>query len=369
MGRKTARTIAAAAGASALLLSAAGAQATTGWTITTTPTPHRNAYDTAPRVLFAVSAVDRHDAWTAGFSNDEALLFHWNGSTWSNVTLPAPGRDPSQGQLLGLDAAAADNVWTVGQGYNVPWVAHYDGTSWTNLPTTGIGLLPDSVTALPHGHAIVGGEGGRRDNPRVAVWNGSSWTVSRLPQPTGGESAWIAAIRRIPGTRQYLIGGSINVLKSGASVSRTYTVRGRPGHWRMLKMPSYPAAYGSDLHVINGHNAWLVGTRTTTSYRAIPLLEHYNGTSWKTVKLPNVKGDASLGGIAFTSWRHGLAVGTRGDRIHHTVAFAYSAGSWRRIASPNPWKSQGFGAVTSIPGTGHYWAVGDHGKTTFAARH
>jgi hypothetical protein len=59
------------------------------------------------------------------------------------------------------------------------------------------------------------------------------------------------------------------------------------------------------------------------------------------------------------------------ERSRRRTLFAYSSGSWRRTVSPNPTKRQTFYGAVAIPGTAHYWAVGNRGggAATFAARH
>jgi hypothetical protein len=117
--------------------------------------------------LQAVAAVASDDAWAVGSFDEKGLrldsptasrplALHWDGSTWSVVELP----DVGQGGLNGIAALAADDVWAVGQtvvnaggDFTVtPLLFHWDGSTWSQVaaPIGGEGSL-SAVTAIPGG--------------------------------------------------------------------------------------------------------------------------------------------------------------------------------------------------------------------------
>jgi hypothetical protein len=88
--------------------------------------------------LNAVSADSPADAWATGltYSNDPTnrhevnLALHWNGTSWSRVSIPTPG--PVNDGYYGVTAISPTDAWAVGisRGRET-MLMHWDGTSWT----------------------------------------------------------------------------------------------------------------------------------------------------------------------------------------------------------------------------------------------
>ena len=131
--------------------------------------------------LNAVSALSSSDAWAVG---NGGKTLHWDGTSWSAVTLPGKGDS-----LSAVDALSPSDVWAVGDRVGPTQVTrtlivHWDGTAWTRVPSPGPskpGLGPvlnslsmDSATdgwALGYVyHHITGAF-----TTLVLHWNGTSW--------------------------------------------------------------------------------------------------------------------------------------------------------------------------------------------------
>jgi hypothetical protein len=96
-------------------------------------------------VLTAVSADSAGDAWAVGYSSTKtdqfhSLVEHWDGSSWSVASLPAP--DDAVDVLRGVVATSSKNVLAVGSvlkaptrytGFSLKW----NGTKWTRLDVPG----------------------------------------------------------------------------------------------------------------------------------------------------------------------------------------------------------------------------------------
>jgi hypothetical protein len=165
----------------------------TRWTDTPTPNSGPN-FDT----LFGVAALPGQ-AWAAGTalgSNylPEALLEHWNGSSWQTVSAPAVAS--TRAILFGVSASSPDNVWAVGtqqaggnsvagsddSGSFGTLVEHFDGNSWTVVPAANPGDAGNSfyaVTARSANDVWAVGQsvGSSGDVPLVEHFDGTSWTV------------------------------------------------------------------------------------------------------------------------------------------------------------------------------------------------
>ena len=63
-----------------------------------------------------MSALSRTDAWAVGTSfGPDDLTLHWNGTAWSQVSVPSPGSTANK-QLSGVSAVSASDAWAVGYG-------------------------------------------------------------------------------------------------------------------------------------------------------------------------------------------------------------------------------------------------------------
>lgn len=126
----------------------------------------------------------------------QALAEHYDGQSWTVVPTPDPG--PSGDHLYAIDAVSADNVWAVGQqlGTAAPdngLVEHWDGHSWSVVtlpPATNASVLLDAVAVSAGGQVWVAGEadspaGGR---PLIESDDNGTWQTASLPASAG--SVW-----------------------------------------------------------------------------------------------------------------------------------------------------------------------------------
>jgi hypothetical protein len=96
------------------------------------PTPNLSTAYGSSNVLRGVTAVSPTDVWAVGmFQNDQTnyhqhrtLTLHWNGSTWSVVSSPTPGR---AGELTAVAAPPAGKLQAVGY-FSRYDINIYDGT-------------------------------------------------------------------------------------------------------------------------------------------------------------------------------------------------------------------------------------------------
>ncbi|MCB9680116.1 MAG: hypothetical protein H6733_01470 [Alphaproteobacteria bacterium] len=141
------------------------------------------------RALYKVWGSSASDVWVVG--TDGALL-HYDGSAWSMAT------SPTDRTLFTVHGTASDDVWAVG-GSGSGVLLHYDGSAWTDVsPTaapafTGIYAAPDHVFA-------VGATGG--------VWasSGGDWAPhpAGLGTPEDLHGAWVDETGAL-----WAVGGSV----------------------------------------------------------------------------------------------------------------------------------------------------------------
>ncbi|MFI2612508.1 hypothetical protein [Kitasatospora sp. NPDC018619] len=222
------------------------------------------------------------ESWTCG------QTWQLKGTTWSQFKLPA--------QLSGTPTVAgtgAGDTWFLGSG-TAAQAFHWDGTAWVDrspspavagydardavaLSATSAWSVGTTTTNYDH----------RTDTATVGRWNGTRWTVSKLPAPTG----------------------------------RTTTLN------------SVSAAAENDV--------WASGEqcRDTGNDRCQPYLAHWDGTAWSQVAVPDSSPRSltntrvvSRGGEVFVGGREtDLTTRTQPDRI---VALHWDGAAWTRSVLP-----------------------------------
>lgn len=144
-----------------------------------TPTPAPGvAYD-----LNAVFAVGANDVYVVGDSN----VLHFNGATWSQLTVPAFSSGAS------IWATAPNDVW-IGA---FTTILHYDGVAWS-VSASNLGTTVNAIWGSgPSDVWAVGNFG------FVSHWDGAKWTT----HPTGSPIGFVGVMGSAAGT-VYALGSS-----------------------------------------------------------------------------------------------------------------------------------------------------------------
>jgi cytochrome c5 len=104
----------------------------------------------------------------------QTLTEHWDGSSWRVLSSPNPGGAGQDNVLRAVTATSGSDVWAVGR-YNgsllVPFAMHWNGSSWTvvSLPareSQAIDTDPLSASAAAPGQAWISGASGPDANGR-----------------------------------------------------------------------------------------------------------------------------------------------------------------------------------------------------------
>ena len=138
-----------------------------GWTEFPVPSPgiYRDWFN-------AVDGIASNDVWAVGrqsnsYGDFHAMAQHWNGTSWTNTTIPSSVLDPL-GELESVTMIASNNVWAMGSTVTGGiLMIHWDGTSWSAVPTAG----------SAGGEIIARGTDIFSVGDRISQWNGNSWTV------------------------------------------------------------------------------------------------------------------------------------------------------------------------------------------------
>src|SRR5208282_666541 len=194
----TVRNAVVAAAAVALAAVPSMASAATTWSVAHPP---YTAVDNVPYApLNAISAMSATNVWAVGQDSGTPQINHWNGSKWSQSALPSGPCSVFEADcaLTGVSGDSASDVITIGEG-TIPtssgWITEalayrWNGTAWSQL------TVPGSVTydEMEHIQAFsptdswaVGVGSNATTGATVATalnWNGSTWTQVATPVST-----------------------------------------------------------------------------------------------------------------------------------------------------------------------------------------
>jgi hypothetical protein len=266
----------------------------TSWTQVTVPS--------AGPALGAVVAPSATDVWA--FGTDDVAV-HWDGTSWHRVTLPIP-KDSAAPGFYGAAATSPNDVWAVGNvsPRHAPEHAiidHWNGRRWRIVP----GPPPRSelygITALSaHDAWAVGGVGGLA---LTLHWNGKSW--KQVPTPNPAPSTTPAAhlgnmLTAVAGSssRDVWAVGRYNLWGNGIHGSRALILHWDGSRWKLVPNPSFVAGHVSFLNGVTASSpagAWVVGGVNRHNAQDA-LAERWNGRRWSVVHVngPTLGGASAL---------------------------------------------------------------------------
>lgn len=135
------------------------------------------------------------------------------------------------------------------------------------------------------------------------------------------------------------------------------------GAWSQVASPNVGTSYNvlNGVAAISAQNVWAVGAYGNGN-GSLTLVEHWNGTLWKVVASPNIKGSLSdsLSGIVAIAANNIWAVGGYNDASNASLTLIehWNGTSWNVVPSPNvPSVGNGLAAISAVSAT-DIWAVG-----------
>jgi hypothetical protein len=356
-------------------------------TLTSTPsiwqvaaTPDLGGATVSDYSLAAVSADSPDSAWAVGTSEvsaDLPLAEHWNGTTWSNVTVPTPA-GTGQATFGGVDDLSPTNAWAVGD-----WEAsgateeqtlieHWNGTAWSIVPSPNPGGTTsgsdDELTAIagvgPNDLWAVGSFdiGGEFNALLFEHWNGTAWSFVAPPDESGEEFA--TGVTAITSTDVWVVG---DVGFNQDTLSANWNGRS----WTEVTTPTLQTTDSTNfltgVSADGADNVWASGYEgnvNDTNF-AQPYMLHWNGTSWQLTQVPDAGSEGStLLGTTVLSPTDVWTVGRTGesDGGALTLTEHYNGTTWSISSSLDPGELSGLpentlSAVGSLS-SGLLWAVG-----------
>jgi hypothetical protein len=254
----------------------------TQWSVVSSPSP-----GALQNILYGIAAISDSDVWAVGAEEDanglwHPLAEHWNGTVWSEVNAVDAGT--SGNQLYAVKANATNDVYAVGQQANGAFpdqalVEHWNGSSWSVVtpPSTTNSLLPLGVTAVGTSLTIVGQDESDSVPYTTLVVSGTptSLAIQATPDSGSAENDLFAAAINATDSSTWAVGWDIDTTTGNHD---PLVLQNTDGIWSLISTP--PLASGSDsgfaaVAPIPGGGMWAVGVTGSAKGNYSTLIEYH----------------------------------------------------------------------------------------------
>jgi hypothetical protein len=177
------------------------------------------------------------------------LAERWNGTEWSLQTVATP-EGSKEVSLLSPSCSSSSSCTAVGHYTNsskvvVPLAEIWNGTAWTvesvPSPTEGKAVELSDVSCLSAstctavGHYYNNSSGS--EAALAEVWNGTSWSVQAVPNPTGAKAAHLYGVACSSSSACIAVGGDDVVNGNGENINATLSEALTGSEWAVLGTP------------------------------------------------------------------------------------------------------------------------------------
>jgi hypothetical protein len=243
----------------------------TAWSVSPSFTAALSAY------ALGVADISPADAFAVGDNSSipRGHLAHWNGTTWSSVTVPLPPDANTNTTLDAISADGPDDVWAVGTFLNSVtehfqnFTIHFNGTAWAVVPMPVSGTFDAIKANSPTDVWAVGDVGSGNPVTAIAHFNGTTW--SAVPSPSPGQRANLTGVTTSNAANNVWAVGSFT--PAGTINPQTLTLNWNGTAWSVVASPN-PASFDGLNAVATNPGAaivWAVGS-TGQSGSFIPLI-------------------------------------------------------------------------------------------------
>ena len=294
------------------------------WSIVPSPTPSGSF---ATR-LSGISCPSATSCTAVGFNEaitaETVFIEHWNGKAWSVVNGANP-KGAELAQLSGVSCPSPTSCTAVGVQFGLTsakvLIEHWNGKVWSVVagPSSGAEVSQLESVSCPNASTCtaVGDsesfQGTRTPGARTLVehWDGTTWTVTPSPNPTGAPFAALISVSCADATSCDAVGIDAKTI---LSPNKTLAEHWDGTTWTIAAVPAPAGATAGQLNSVSCRSASscdAVGF-VTTAATTKTLAEHWTGAHWSIVPSaePSGASSASLGGVSCPSASSCLAVGT-----------------------------------------------------------
>jgi hypothetical protein len=320
-------------------------------------------------IMTGVAALGRADAWAMGIQekqNDASvgLIERWNGSSWRRVMLPSGVA--SQWNGLGPAPTIAvhsdTDLWAFS--LLVPAFLRRSGTHWSTgtLPmATGGGQVFISV-GVDRGPGNVWALGGADDNGKVAPYaarfDGTSWSV--VPVPGHGP---IVAASVLSASDIWAVTGSRAVGGNVITTRRPEVLHWNGATWKAVKLPSRLPGLPSSIMAVSDHNVWIGGGRPNARHGTSEYAVQFTGKALHASTLKVTAASSKFHMIRLVSDGHGGIWGVAATvRLSTTRLWHRTGSAWHGPMRVSFGGASLLFSIAHVLGSTSMWGVGFGGK-------
>jgi hypothetical protein len=189
--------------------------------------------------------------------------------------------------------------------------------------------------------------------PRVG--HSCAWAIVSSPSP-GTDRNMLFGASGAPGGQVWAVGDRVSL--GSARFVAPVVDRWTGSAWAVRVLP------GNQSNVLGVFapakaDVWAVGFFIVELDNTLPVIDHFNGRTWRIVASPRIRFGV-LSGVGGTSGRDIWAIGRKLARPTVTVIEHYDGHAWTRVASPSPVTDyMDFGAIKALSPR-DVWAAGDY---------
>jgi hypothetical protein len=254
---------------------------------------------------------------TVATGQASTLIYHFNGTTWTQETSVSPTADS---RLFGVSCVSATFCIAVGDDVSGPLVERYNGTVWSQVaaPNAGVGGNFEGVTCLSTTECTAVGSyfaaaGVGPIDSLIEHYNGSKWTIAASPNPA--TSNGISSVSCTSATN------CTAVAPFGFALHFNGTT------WSTLPTPA-SGAFAS-VSCASATDCTGVGTVSLGTTPSATLVAHYDGTTWTSFLTPSPNIVDLLDAVDCRNSTFCVAVGASGPTFNNGF---FGTG----VASPQP---------------------------------
>ncbi len=229
------------------------------------------------------------------------LAESWNGTSWSAARPPAPPGSHGA-ELLGISCPTARTCVATGA-YSagntaIGYAAVLTGGKWTAYKPPGLPASSSYYSALNSvscmsaascvavgSYSMYSSPGGYPAGTAVAeTWNGTRWSLAKLPAPPGGEYLWLYGVSCVRSKYCVATGGRyLPNNRSSGPLAEIWSA----GKWRAAVPPGAgtdPSLF--DVSCVSAASCLAVGSADTPTPGNSAFSDSWNGRAWTYVKMP-----------------------------------------------------------------------------------
>lgn len=290
------------------------------------------------------------------------------GSIWMIVKSPNGSTQPvSNNLLLGATTIASNDIWSVGYFNSNTLTEHWNGTQWTLIQSpnglAGSSMLTAVSAVSSHDVWAVGiqnnGNGVTGNSTLIEHWDGSKWSVVPSPNASteGDELYGVAAISM---NDVWAVGYFEN---NAETLILPLLEHWNGTSWSIAQDPPVNSGinFVEAVTATATNNVWAVGYVNNSGDNE-NLILHFDGTQWSVLPAVPVQSDGNaLQSVVATSATDAWAVGRKNinqGESSSTMILHWNGTTWSSVASPNNGTlTNSLWGVTSLS-SNDVWAVG-----------